>query len=180
MTWSICCQGVSKVLSQFYFFQDLAHFFFYLYRCQFKDISSLTQLKVTRYLYWYSNYMPLPILFTKGLSISVNVLALAADSLIAVILCILLNFSSSGFKKWVFSSLPPPYYMTFQSQTDEIQIRCHHQQNRMSFHILSSAALHLNIFSDDLYGQYRFTHQASRIFFALFFLKNDNRVKYIH
>ena len=93
---------------------------------------------------WYN--IPCQYSLHKWLSVSVNVLAVAANSLIAVILCILLNYSRSGFQKWshLFFSpydLPIPSWRTLyllRSDTIINKLVC----TFVSPAILSFAALH--------------------------------------
>ena len=66
-------------------------------RSKLKTLASLAELKVTDYLYGIKFLCQYSL--HKAESISVNAIGAATDLLIAVILCILLGLSRTGFKK---------------------------------------------------------------------------------
>ena len=140
----------------------------FLCRSQSKDVSSLAKLKVTDCLYDIT--FPCQCFLHKGLSISVNVLAVAADSLIAAILCTLLKYSRSGFWKWshLFSyDLPISIWRIFYLLRSDAIINKLVCTTFVSSAVSFLSGLHVitkNLFSDYLHGQYGFTHQVSTNF----------------
>lgn len=94
MARSLCCQGVSRVLSASFFYCLL-----FLRRLTFKTISDLALIKVMDHLNDVTCYADIIFSKTESLSVNLNIMMAITDLLIVGTLCTLLNHSHTGFQR---------------------------------------------------------------------------------